>query len=383
MKKNSVNVVFDRKYRVKGDGIGNVDVVVNFSRTERKYIPVGKCKRSDFTEFAQSANVRSIVKNCEKVLSALSVLGLDATVSNFNDYYNNGDEPESPKSNNLYKGVDQNQSFLDYMEKQINNESVAAGTRRHKLVVLDSLKAYKKITTFADLTAKNIFDYDQWLHNGERTDVTIKGYHKKIHKYVLQLCKCDMIPSDPYNQVTIKPGKSKERDPLLEEQMVLIRKAPMQKKMLEHARDLFVFSCYTGMAYCDVMAFDFKTMTVKSGDMYYVDGSRIKTKGNFFTPILAPAMDVLKKYDFKLPHMSNVKVNFSLKFIRSQLGIRQNLTFHVARHSFATLALSHGIPIESVAKMLGHKNIRTTQIYAKVLRTTLTKNSDKLASEIM
>lgn len=383
MKKNSVNVVFDRKYRVKGDGIGTVDVVVNLSRTERKYISVGKCKRSEVDELAQSSKVRAIVKKCEKVIAALSVLGLDTTVANFNEYYNNEEDSASRTTKNVYKGVDQGQSFIDYMQKQIDSETLADGTRRHKLVILESLKTYKKIKTFADLTARNIFDYDQWLHNGQRSDVTIKGYHKKIHKYVLQLWKCDMIPSDPYNQVTIKSGKCKERDPLLEEQMVLIRKAYMPKLMLEHARDLFVFSCYTGLAYCDVMAFDFKTMTIKCGDLYYIDGRRIKTKGMFFTPILPPAMAILRKYDYKLPHMSNEKENESLKVIRLQLGIRQNLTFHVARHSFATLALAHGISIENVAKMLGHKNIKTTQIYAKVLRKTLTDNSDMLAKEIM
>ena len=165
--------------------------------------------------------------------------------------------------------------------------------------------------------------------------------------------------------------------------MVAIRKAEMPELKVEHARDLFVFSCYTGMAYCDVMAFDFKSMTIKCGDMYYIDGSRIKTGGVFFTPILPPAMEVLKKYDYKLPHMSNQKANEYLKIIRIQLNIRQNMTFHVARHSFATLALAHGIAIENVAKMLGHKNIKTTQIYAKVLRKTLTDNSYMLAKEIM
>ena len=94
-------------------------------------------------------------------------------------------------------------------------------------------------------------------------------------------------------------------------------------------------------------------------------------------------MEVLKKYDYKLPHMSNQKANEYLKIIRIQLNIRQNMTFHVARHSFATLALAHGISIENVAKMLGHKNIKTTQLYAKVLRKNLTDNSDMLAKEIM
>ena len=151
---------------------------------------------------------------------------------------------------------------------------------------------------------------------------------------------------------------------------------------LDRVRDLFIFSSYTGLAYCDVMDFDFYTMTVKNGKIYYIDGSRLKTHIKFFTPILKPAMDVLKKYNYKLPHISNQKANDYLKLIRTQLGIHQNLTFHVAGHSFATLALSHNIPMDNVAKMLGHTNIKTTQLYAKVLKKTLENNSERLSGEI-
>ena len=388
MNAENVSVIYDRKHTAKAKGVAKVEIRVYFGNGVRKYVTVGEATPRTWKKLATSNDVLNQVKKFQKILSAMDVMGEKMTKPNFERHIDEMDAQLTPdiRSENEYEGTDQNQSFIDYMEKQVDSEKIAEGTRRQKHVVIDSLKRYGKIKTFADLTAKNIFDYDQWLHQeiGDgRGYVTIKGYHKKIHKYVLQLWKCNMIPSDPYNQVTIKSGKSKERDPLLEEQMVAIRKAEMPELKVEHARDLFVFSCYTGMAYCDVMAFDFKSMTIKCGDMYYIDGSRIKTGGVFFTPILPPAMEVLKKYDYKLPHMSNQKANEYLKIIRIQLNIRQNMTFHVARHSFATLALAHGIAIENVAKMLGHKNIKTTQIYAKVLRKTLTDNSYMLAKEIM
>lgn len=388
MNAENVSVIYDRKHTAKAKGVAKVEIRVYLGNGVRKYVTVGEATPRTWKKLATSNDVLNQVKKFQKILSAMDVMGEKMTKPNFERHIDEMDAQLTPdiRSENEYEGTDQNQSFIDYMEKQVDSEKIAEGTRRQKHVVIDSLKRYGKIKTFADLTAKNIFDYDQWLHQeiGDgRGYVTIKGYHKKIHKYVLQLWKCNMIPSDPYNQVTIKSGKSKERDPLLEEQMVAIRKAEMPELKVEHARDLFVFSCYTGMAYCDVMAFDFKSMTIKCGDMYYIDGSRIKTGGVFFTPILPPAMEVLKKYDYKLPHMSNQKANEYLKIIRIQLNIRQNMTFHVARHSFATLALAHGIAIENVAKMLGHKNIKTTQIYAKVLRKTLTDNSYMLAKEIM
>ena len=190
-----------------------------------------------------------------------------------------------------------------------------------------------------------------------------------------------MIPTDPYTQVKFSRGKSKERRPLLEEELTKMRKLKLDEKT-GNVRDLFIFSAYTGLAFCDVMAFDFETMTEHEGKLFYIDGSRLKTGTQFFTPILKPAMEVLKKYHFSLPKISNQKANDYLHIIQAAMKLNKNLTFHVARHSFATLALAHDVPIENVARMLEHQNIRTTQIYAKVLKTTIERHAISLQKAI-
>ena len=248
--------------------------------------------------------------------------------------------------------------------------------------MIDALKTYGKIQTYGDLTAKNLMAFDKWLHNGERTDVTIYGYHKKLKKWVGELERTEQITRNPYKMVTFNRGKTKERQPLLESELKNMRDYPFDGK-LERVRDLFIFSAYTGLAFCDVQNFDYQSMTVKEGNLVYIDGNRIKTDTKFFTPILSPAMEVLKKYDYKLPKISNQKANDYLHLIQAQLGIKKNLTFHVARHSFATLALAHDVPIENVARMLGHEDIRTTQIYAKILRTTIERHACNLQSAIL
>ena len=131
---------------------------------------------------------------------------------------------------------------------------------------------------------------------------------------------------------------------------------------------------YTGLAYCDMAVFNFSTMTEAHSDYTYIDGSRLKTGSNFFTPILPPAMDVLKKYNYKLPVISNQKINDYLDILRERLGINKKVTCHIARHSFATLILSYDLPIENLKRMLGHKNITTTQIYGKILKSNVEKN---------
>lgn len=367
MKKNSVNVVFDRKYRVKGDGIGAVDVVVNLSRTERKYISVGKCKRSEVEELAQTKKVRAIVKNCEKVVAMLNLLGLDNTVDNFNMYYNEGVEPTALEKKNIYNGNNLDGSFLEYFKDELDRENLREGTSKHYLVTLRALKDFGKIKKFSDLTAANIAAFNDWLNDGTRTEVTMYTYNKHVRKMCRKLRMADMIPSNPYEHYKISHGKSKEREPLTEKELQIFRNLHLEGKLVT-AHDLFVFAAYTGLSYADTQNFDYARLVVREGKMYYIDGSRIKNDNKYFTPILGPAMEILKKYHYKLPKISNQKCNDYLHMIQIALGFKKSLTFHVARHTFATMALAHDIPIENVARMLGHHDIRTTQIYASAPR---------------
>ena len=152
---------------------------------------------------------------------------------------------------------------------------------------------------------------------------------------------------------------------------------------LERVCDLFIFSAYCGMAYCDVMAFDFYRDTDRVGEHYYIDGLRMKTGNNFYTPILEPAMEVLKKYNFKLPKITNQKMNDYLHIIEERMHLNKPLTYHVARHSFATLMLAHDVPIENVARMLGHHDVRTTQVYAKILKSSIERHTEAIAKLIV
>ena len=123
--------------------------------------------------------------------------------------------------------------------------------------------------------------------------------------------------------------------------------------------------------------FDFNTMTEERKDYIYIDGSRMKTGSKFFTPILPPAIEVLKKYDYKLPIITNQQINMYSHVIEAQLNIKKPVTCHVARHSFATLMLSYGFSLETIKKMLGHKDIKTTQIYAKLSKEVVDNDVTK------
>ena len=142
-------------------------------------------------------------------------------------------------------------------------------------------------------------------------------------------------------------------------------------------KDIFVFSCYTGLAYADVKELSKNNIVIGIDGTRWIKTTRKKTKTKSSIPLLPIAEIIIRKYeqhfdiinsDKILPILSNQKMNAYLKEIADLCEINKNLTFHLARHTFATtITLSNGVPIESVSKMLGHKSLKTTQHYAKVL----------------
>lgn len=378
MANQKVSVVFDRKKVAEKRGQGIVEMQVYLSRRERKYIPIGKCSPDELEDYLSSRDVRNEIKRCNDIISAMLLFDDEMTVQQFDSYYLG---KKRSRSSNLYKGTDQTTNFIIYMKESIDKEKFSTGTHKHKICTWEAVKRFGKIKTFADLTPKHILEFDEWLHDGSRTDVSVHTYHKHLRKVTRYLRMADMIPADPYERVKLSRGKSKERQPLTEDELNKLRTIKLSEPM-DHVRDLFIFSAYTGLAYCDVQAFNFDLMTEKIGNMYYIDGQRLKTDTRFFTPILKPAMEVLKKYHFNLPKITNQKGNDYLHIIQNTMGLHKSLTFHVARHSFATLAISHGVPIEDVARMLGHEDVRTTQIYAKILKSTINQYSTQLQESI-
>ena len=382
MEKQFVDVIYDRRKVAAKRGVGNVELRVYLGRNERKYFSLGKAAPDKWQEVVEAEETQKLLKKCQKILAAMDVLEEDMTMDNFNIHFYGEDEMKKREEEKAKEPDNSKKNFIKYMESALACEDLREGTRKHKMCVIEAVRTYGKLNTYGDLTPKKIIAFDNWLHDGTRTDVTCYGYHKKVHKWVRQLFQMGEIPQDPYQVVTLRRGKSKEREPLTELELKMMRSYKFEGK-LDRVRDLFIFSAYTGLSFCDTQTFDFGSMTKKEGNMYYIDGSRIKTETKFFTPILGPAMKVLEKYDFKLPKISNQKANDYLHVIQMELHISQKLTFHVARHSFATMALAHDVPIENVARMLGHQDIKTTQIYAKILRTTIERHATALQRSII
>ncbi len=372
--KERVKVVYDRKGTVKKTGVGKVELQIYLTWTQRKWVTVGTATPDDWEVLAQSVNVRTKIKYYESIIRAMETLNEDMTIENFNNHTMEDAVTANTDKSHFYNGNDLRQSFVEFCREHLEQEGLAKNSVKDHNVVFNAVEASGILNTFADLTKANVIAFDAWLRRqNNKSDYTINGYHKKVRKYTKILWRLEMISSDPYEYVRFPKGSNKERVPLVEDELVKIREAECTGR-IDRARDLFVFMAYTGLAYCDMSAFRFNTMTEEHTDYTYIDGSRMKTGSNFFTPILPPAMEVLKKYNYKLPHISNQKINDYLDILRERLGINKKVTCHIARHSFATLILSYDIPIENLKRMLGHKNITTTQIYGKILKSNVEKN---------
>lgn len=209
------------------------------------------------------------------------------------------------------------------------------------------------------------------------------NYHKFVKRFILEAQREGLIKINPYDTVRLDRGDyDNSIDKCLTLEEVKKLQVVTMEERLERVRDLFVFQCYTCLSYSDLAKFNIKKIEEYDGMKYYA-GRRGKTKVRFTIPMLQPALDILEKYNNKLPIISNVKYNSYLKEVAVAAGIEKHLTTHWARHTGATLLLNAGVPIEVVSKVCGHSNTQITQkIYAKLLSKTIveevTKREEKL-----
>ena len=222
-----------------------------------------------------------------------------------------------------------------------------------------------------------ITDYEFYLRSERKcaTNSAVK-YIKNFKKIILICLSNGWIKADPFINYKTKV-KQVERVFLNNDELNTMVNKTFLTTRISQVRDIFLFSCYTGLAYADIKKLK-RTEIVKGvdGEMW-IQTNRQKTGTPTRVPLLTVATELLLKYadhpiclldKVAFPVSSNQKMNAYLKEIADLCGIIKPLTYHIARHTFATtVTLSNGVPIESVSKMLGHTNIQTTQHYAKIL----------------
>jgi site-specific recombinase XerD len=234
--------------------------------------------------------------------------------------------------------------------------------------------AWGGIREFEDINDKSIVNYDKYLDStGMKPYSKWNNYHRFLNSFILDAIDAGYIKRNPYKWINIDKQKRShgiERC-LTPEEFHRLKTSKMPTESIERVRDIFVFQTYTCLSYSDLKEFDPMMIQEIKGMNVYV-GNRKKTNMTFTIPLLSPALDILHKYNGKLPIISNVKYNEYLKVVAQSSGIDKPLSTHWARHTGATLLLNEGVPMQIVSKICGHSSTRITeQVYAKLLDETV------------
>ena len=240
----------------------------------------------------------------------------------------------------------------------------------------------------SELTYIIIHDFDIYLRTvvGQNPNTATKTM--KTFKTIMILGrKMGVIHHDPFlnHRFHLEPVN---RGFLTDEEILKIANKDLGIQRLELVRDLFVFSCFTGLAYIDVANLTPENI-VTLDDKQWIMTKRQKTSVATNVLLLDIPKNIIEKYSGKtyrdgklFPMLTNQRTNSYLKEIADICGIKKDLTFHMARHTFATMSLSKGVSMESVSKMLGHTNIKTTQIYARITNKKIEHDMEQLAGKL-
>jgi site-specific recombinase XerD len=274
------------------------------------------------------------------------------------------------------------QHHNDQVEQLVGSEFSAGTLERYKtsLEHTRSFLKWKYNVPDMDILKMNyefISEYSFWLKSVRKcSHNTTMKYLANFKKIVLICIKNGWIQKDPFTGFNLAK-REVERPFLNQTELQMIASKQFPSERLNYVRDIFLFSCFTGLAYADVKKLKRSEVAVGVDGEKWILTRRKKTDTSTRIPLLPTSQAILNQYadhpqcineDRLLPVLSNQKMNAYLKEIADLCGINMNLTFHIARHTFATtVTLSNGVPIESVSKMLGHKNLKTTQHYAKIL----------------
>ena len=385
MKVPTIRYMFARKGLSPKDGKGMVEMVITYG-TVRKYLSTGV---TCFPAHWKGDSKRQIYVSGSGIDMELNQILLTMYQKAYRIVSQQVESGQVDISAipTLLKAQSVDMTFLEYVAKRMEKKNVVEYTQKSYISFYNKLSEYGKIKFFSDITEKAIRDFDEWLHAYTWTETdrygkdvikhysqaTIGSYHKNLKNFIADAVIDGYLRENVYVTKGIKVDKGKTRieEFLTEDEVAAIAKAKMPTKSLSEARDLFLIQCYSGLAYIDIMTFDFgQIREMDSGSI--IHGTRHKTGTTFSFVVTDDAKAILEKYGYRLPKLPNQKYNVKLKLVADAAGIEKNLTSHMGRRSAGSIWLNSGIPLEVVSRCLGHSSLVTTQkAYAKILDKTI------------
>lgn len=306
------------------------------------------------------------------------------------------------KLRNAFLGLaDKSETLMILYNKYVENAKKLEGISKSHATVQKYDRCLRRIQTFLkqvyhmsdiplkDLKHEFIVDYETFLRRDAKCGVnTTAKFIQHLRSVVIYSKNNGLIFRDPFVNYRMK-FEQVDRGYLTMDELNALATKDIQVKRLSQVRDVFLFCCYTGLAYIDVTNLRAAHIVQGLDGNKWIKTHRQKTKTPVNVPLLDIPQQILDKYEGQftdgrvLPSLSNQRFNTYLKELASICGIEKNITFHLARHTFATtITLANGMPIETVSKLLGHTQIKTTQIYARITNEKLQKDMAILSSAL-
>lgn len=370
MKQTTFNISFYcRNCRVNRDGTAPVEMsIVIAGRRCLLSLP----RKEKPTDFMRQVNAKkdndlkiyldAIRHKVREIETEMLLRDIPLTASLLRDYFRSGGVQN-------YSVKDLFDDYFVILRKRIGVNLSVKTFRKYELA-RDRLYALvdkqKPVDVLNNALMKN---YLAALHR-DYDYCTAQGYGQKIKTVCLFAIANGKMKTDPFFDISLRKGE-KSVQFLEEEDMQKIKCAKIENPSINKIRDLFLFQINSGISYCDMAALLPEDFQTTEEGQYYVHKQRAKTKNYYTAVIFADGVEVLKRYHFRLPILSNQKYNLYLKTLRDICGIDKPLHTHVARHTYATMCLNKGIRLEVVAKLLGHSDSRMTTHYAKLIKKTI------------
>ena len=378
-----VNFVI-RQTKKKNDGCVPIEMTICV-KGKRRYVSTGReVKPSDFNSKTQTVKgdkelnefLKALKIRLYSIETTLMSKDVNVSIDTVLDVFRNGEQERTMTFLKLFEFHNFN------VGKRVKQKLITPTTLSKYEVTKDYVTRYIKTELkkddilVKDITPSFIDNLFVFLLEFMSNNTAIQKM-KQVKRVIRFAVDEGYIKVSPY-KITLKKEK-KEVQPLTIKEVNIIRKKKIDIKRLAQIRDLFVFECYTGLAFTDLMSLNDNDFHIDESGNKWIIKKRHKTNVVATIPLLPIALEILDKYNYKLPHMSNVKYNAYLKEIGDICGIKKSLHSHLARHTWATILLNAGMDMVSVSKCLGHSNSKITEsTYAKVLPDKLFEKAKKV-----
>ena len=270
-------------------------------------------------------------------------------------------------------------SFLSSQMKKVKaGLSTYKNYRKYEIVrgLFFSYGNIKEESLVLSVKQRDIVDFNTFLLS-KYDETTVAGMMQKLKSVFLFALRNRIITDNPFFGFSIS-RKEKVVEFLTEEEVERIRKTPLPSESMDRIRDLFLFQCFTALSYCDMAALTPNDYKKNNYGQIYIEKERKKTGVKFLAILFEDAITIAEKYNYQLPIISNQRYNGYLKLIADYCSISKPLHTHIGRHTAACYLLNKGLPLEIVARIMGHASTKITKHYAKLLDDTVFKSVEKV-----